>query len=177
VDSHKDMIDFALVRMNGFTLEGSSEGDNRSIFNLIKTLIQSAPGETLADCQAPLCAVLDMKASNPRARFQGSKIVLLQQTINTLFRSGGVAGQLLSRKDFSEYNRDRLLEYLEICRRIFVSKYTPVTTPGAAKAKMADIAEQKPVERLSNGRKQTEQEPETAMERAFRIVQEGNRKR
>ena len=128
MNDRKEMIDFALTRMAGFTLEGSSDGDNRTIFSLIKTLLQSAHGDTLAECRKPLVAVLSIKVQNPKIRFQGCKLMLLQKAIGTMF---GDSNNLLSNRDFAGekrvYDRDMLLEYLEVCRRIFVTKYTPTT--------------------------------------------------
>jgi len=153
MSNRKEMLDFALTRMSGFTLEGSSEGDNRSIFGLIRTLIQSVPGETLADCRKPLTAILGMRAFDQRKRFQGSKITLLQQTITALF---GDYSRLLMGKEFAMYDREALLEYLEVCRRIFVSKYA-LELPGTEKARAASSNEPK---------------SENAMERAFRLAME-----
>jgi len=120
MDNRKDMIDSALSRIADFPLESSADGDNRSIFGLMRKLILSAPGESLADCRKPLDAVLDIKSRDPRARFHGCKLALLHQTTTTLF---GSSPGLLPEKEFAGYDRDKLLEYLEICRRIFISKY------------------------------------------------------
>jgi len=155
--SRKKIVDFALERMSGFTLEGSSEGDNRSIFGLIKTLVLSGPGDTLADCRKPLAAVLNMEAFDQRLRFQGCKVTFLQHTISTIF---GGSGHLLAEKEFAWCDgRDKLLEYLEICRRIFVSKYAP-SIPDSAGKKDETIGALR------------EQKPETALERAFRLARE-----
>jgi len=120
MNKRKDMIFFALRRMNGFKLDGSSDGDNRSIFGLIKMIIESVPGDKLVDCRKPLAAILNIKTSDQRKRFQGCKITLLHQTIITLF---GDLKNLFFEKEFINYNRFDLLEYLELCRRIFISKY------------------------------------------------------
>jgi len=157
MNDRQEMINFALARMAGFTLEGSSDGDNRSIFGLIKTLIQSAPGKTLAECRKPLAAVLSIKIRDPRERFQGCKLTLLQQTITILF---GDSDHLLTDKEFADCHRDKqrekLLDYLEICRRIFIAKYVP-STPRAAKA----VASAEP-------------KTETSMERAIRLARENS---
>ena len=158
MSNRKEKIDFALMRMSGFTLEGSSEGDNRSIFSLVSTLIQSVPGETLAECRKPLAAVLGIKAFDKRKRFQGSKVTLLQKTITTLF---GDSRHLLTEKGFAGYDRDELLEYLEICRRIFISKYVS-EVPGIEEIRVTSNAEPK---------------SESAMERAFRLALARNKKR
>ena len=124
MDNRKEMIDFALARMAGFTLEGSSDGDNRSIFSLVKTLIQSASGKTLAECRKPLAAVLSIRSRDPRDKFHGCKLTLLHQTIGTLF---GGSKALLSDREFTDYDSDKLLAYLEVCRRIFIAKYASAT--------------------------------------------------
>jgi len=153
----KEMIDFALMRMAGFTLEGSSDGDNRSIFGLVKTLIQSASGDSIAECRKPLATVLSIRVRDPREKFLGCKLTLLCQTIVTLF---GGFDNLLTDKAFTGDKhikpREYLLEYLEVCRRIFVAKYAS-TTPlnSTSSTSMAS-------------------KPETTFEIAFRIAQERN---
>ena len=149
MDDRKKMINFAMNRMAGFRLEGSSDGDNRSIFSLIKTLLLSVPGDTLAECRKPLAAVLSVKVRNPRARLYGSKLTLLQQTITALF---GESVDLLSDKTFVGYDRDNLLEYLEICRRIFITKSAPA----------------KPIAMKNTGT--TEMKQETAIAQAMRLA-------
>ncbi len=120
MNSRKKMLYFALRQMNGFSLEGSNHGDNRSIFSLIDALIRSAAGDAMNDCRKPLAAVLRIKTKIPNKKFMGCKLKSLQQTIETLF---GDSKSLLSEQKFGGYNRSMLLEYLEICRRIFISKY------------------------------------------------------
>jgi hypothetical protein len=150
MNNRKEMIDFALAQMSGFTLEDSSGGDNRSIFSLVKMLIQSASGETLTECRKPLVSVINMKTRNPKDKFHGCKLTLLQQTIGTLFGSN----DLLSDGEFAGYDRDKLLEYLELCRKIFIAKYVKAA-PSLAKT-------------LNN----VEPKFETAMARALRQAEE-----
>jgi len=123
MESSKGMIDIALKRMVGFTLERSSYGDNRSIFGMVKMLIQSASGETWAEYRKPLEAVLKLRARDHRDKFYGVKLMLLQDTIRALFCNHN---KQLSEKDFAEHDRNWIFEYLEVCRRIFMTKYAPV---------------------------------------------------
>jgi hypothetical protein len=153
MNDRKEMIDFALKRMAGFELEGSSDGDNRSIFGLIKTLLLSVPGNTLAECRKPLAAVLSIKVRNPKDKLHGSKLILLHQTIETLF---GISNDLLSDRTFVGYNRDKLLEYLEVCRRIFITKSAPVT------------------QKTNKYHASTEPKNETAFAAAMRLAQGSN---
>jgi|GEM_PF-3457145 len=139
--NRNEMMDFALVRMVGFTLERSSYNDNRTIFSVVKMLIESAHGEKLEDCRKPLAAVLGIKTnsknnSNKRDgkesddKFLGCKLNLVQYTIGWIF---GDLDNLLKAKEFIECDQRQLLEYLEICRRIFITKYIP-THPGVVKS-------------------------------------------
>ena len=121
MNNRKEILDLAINRMAGFRLEGSSMGDNRSIFSLIKTLLMSAPGDSLEDCRKPLAAVLKIKIRNSRERFHGSKLTLLNQTIKAMF---GDIALLLSSKYFMGYDRHMLLTYLELCRRIYTAQYS-----------------------------------------------------
>ena len=155
MNDRKEMIDLALTRMAGLTLERSSDGDNRSIFGLIETLIRSVSGETLAECRKPLIAVLSIKTSNPKERFLGCKLTLLQQIISTLF---GDPKHLLKDRIFGDCDQDkqrvRVLEYLEICRRIFVTKYSSATHSANERSKIV------------------EPEYETQIQRAWRLAME-----
>lgn len=153
MSDRKEMISFALARMAGFTIEHSSDGDNRSIFGLIKALLQSASGDTLADCRKPLSAVLSIRDRDQKERFQGLKLALLHQTIIALF---GDLKNLLSDIIFAGYTRDKLLEYLEICRRAFIAKYVPV------------IANVNDKNSNSGNSKTTEPVYETEIQRAWR---------
>ncbi|MCL2426603.1 MAG: hypothetical protein FWD05_09740 [Oscillospiraceae bacterium] len=130
MNNRKEMIDFAMAQMAGFTLEGSSDGDNRSVFGLIKTLIESVTDDTLEAYRKPLQYVLNIKVRDPRDRFMGSKLALLQQTVRALFGFD----DLLSDKFFTECDhtelRNFLFSYLETCRRIFITRYVP-TAPVA----------------------------------------------
>jgi len=150
MENRKKMIDFALARMARFTLEGSSDSDNRSIFGFVKSLILSANGETLADCRKPLAVVLTYRVRASNERFHGIKLELLQRTIETLFGSTKV---LLSDNGFAGYDRSMLLDYLETCRRIFISQYA-LAAPHAMSST------------------HTEPERETELQRAFRLAQE-----
>ena len=142
---------FALARMAGFSLEGSSDGDNRTIFSLVRTLIQSASGNTLEDCRKPLAAVLRIRIRDQRERFQGCKLTLLHETISALF---GEANNLLNDREFTNYDRDMILEYLELCRRIFVAKFVS----------QSQYIDKSPIN--------DESIAETAMARAFRLALE-----
>ena len=142
---------FALARMAGFSLEGSSDGDNRTIFSLVRMLIKSASNDTLEECRKPLSVVLSIRIRDTRERFQGCKLTLLHQTIDALF---GEADNLIMDKEFANCDRDMILEYLELCRRIFVTKYSP------------ELAEMK------RSRQTVEPIYETEIQRAYRLATE-----
>ena len=154
--NRKELIDFAMMRMSGFTLEGSSDGDNRSIFGLIKTLLKSVPGDTLEDCRKPLAAVLSIKVRDPREKFHGCKVTLLHQTIGALF---GGSNDLLSEREFDGYDRERLRLYLEACLRIFIAKYAPTTSV------------------INDRNKPAKPEYETEIQRAWRLAQENSERK
>jgi len=156
MDNRKEIIEFALKRMAGFSLEGSSDGDNRSIFSLVETLLMSASGNTLADCRKPLAAVLSIKVRDQREKFHGCKVTLIHQTIGALF---GDSNNLLSEKEFANYNREMLLDYLEVSRRIFIAKY----------------ARTRPL--INDSAKPAEPEYETEFQRAWRLAQEREKAR
>lgn len=157
MNNRKKIFDFACERISGFELKGSSYGDNRSIFSLIEKLIRSTPEHTLAACRDPLMAVLSLRANIPRPRFMGCKLELLQDTIRVLF---GEQKHFLPDKDFKEYDKEMLLEYLEICRRMFVTKYVVAPPPNS-----------KTTPQISG------LEVESAMGRAMRLARERSERR
>lgn len=153
----EDMIRFSVSQMTGFSLDASDSGDNRAIFSVIRALLLSAHGDALADCRKPLKAVLGI---NSKDKFMGCKTELLQRTLKRLF---GDSKDLLSDEEFGEYNRLKLLEYLEICRRVFISSNNLY-----AKSKPAFAQNISVPNRNINVTKREGPKQETAMERAFR---------
>ena len=151
MENRKEMIEFAIKRMAGFTLEGSNIGDNRSIFSLVRSLLKSSHGTSLGDCREPLTVVLNMKDGNGRFKFMGCKITLLNKTITALF---GEPGKLFADKGFKNYDKDMLLDYLELSRKIFVSQYEPS------------------VRKEHRRRKTDEREQETILGRELRLAME-----
>jgi hypothetical protein len=128
MDNQKEIIDLALERMAGFQLQGSSYGDNRSIFSLIQALIESADGQRIADYRRPLMFVLEKQVRDPKKdRFLGCKLALVQKTITTIF---GDQRNLCEDKRFVQWSREKLLLYLETCKRIFMSSYVPTVDRG-----------------------------------------------
>ena len=82
----------------------------------------------------------------------GCKLPLLKQTIIALF---GEPNKLLSDNGFKGYNREMLLTYLEISRKIFVTQYAPSTPKANEREKRVE-----------------QRVEETEMERAFRLARE-----
>ncbi|MDR2903427.1 MAG: hypothetical protein LBU77_02820 [Clostridiales bacterium] len=146
MDNQKEIIDFAIERMADFQLEDSSEGDNRSIFSLIKALIESANGETPKEYRQPLTAVLVLDKQTKK--FMGCKLHLLQKTIEKIF---GERLNFFKDQRVIQWQHKDWLRYLEACRRVFVSKYVPTA-----------IKKPEPPPK----------KPETALERAYRLAQE-----
>jgi len=136
--NRNEMINFALVRMRGFALERSNNNDNRTIFSVVKMLIESANDTTLEDCRKPLVAVLSIKTNSNKSneKFLGCKLSLLKHTIVWIF---GDSDTLLKAEEFIGFDQRQLLECLEICRRIFVSNYLP-KHPGVARASVVKAA-------------------------------------
>jgi hypothetical protein len=112
----------------------------RTIFSKAVAVLKAAPERTLDSCREMLKKVLQLN-SGAGARFQSVKVEQLQWLIGLLFGEGEdlLSPQIFRDNEGNELQRERLLKYLEICRRyFFVIQAEP---PGDAPAIVTKRAE------------------------------------
>jgi len=91
------------------------QSKGRTIFSKTAAVLKAALSDSLDDCREMLRKIECLKSGNDE-RFQGVKVKQLQRLVGLLFGEGK---WLLSPQVFDEFDRSRLLGYLEICKRCF----------------------------------------------------------
>ncbi|MDR1157418.1 MAG: hypothetical protein LBK75_03805 [Oscillospiraceae bacterium] len=111
---HSQEIDFK---------KAGSDSEKRSLFGLLHSLLQAANKEA-ATKGIPLQnhrEVLEKVLKLPDGkRYMGLKTIDIKYLVETLF---GKSGSVLDKVEFKGYDHDDLIAYLEVCRRMFFSKY------------------------------------------------------
>ena len=106
----------AEIRTQSLTITPSGSGDNRSLFTALREVISSAPGEGLGGCRVTLDAAKQKRAER---LLGGVKVQELSRLISKIFME---QNEILPDSFFNGYEKNDILAFLEICRRIYVSK-------------------------------------------------------
>ena len=118
---YQDILQHAIYNTAAYSRNRSSN-DLLSVFGLLSNIIlaaKRADNETLNPCRKLLTAILNMPAPRHNTRYMGVQIRDTQYAIETLLcdeKKRVLVG-------FSGYTYDDLLQYLEICKRAYYSRF------------------------------------------------------
>lgn len=110
----EELITLAARHVCAFSPAASAYGDNRSLFGIMRAVIACTENEDPIRC-------LPIATGGAQHRFCGVKLPELINALNILLPPE-------TQKLFA--NRDEMLAYVEVCRRLFVSK--PAAAPDTA---------------------------------------------